>query len=99
MRELTLAAGMAATTLFVVSYLPMLHRAVRTQDLSSYSRPSLVLANVGNVVQSVYVYSLPAGPIWLLHSFYLGASALMLRLHLLHIPPTQTPIHHPRRTP
>jgi hypothetical protein len=30
----------------------------------------------------------------LLHSFYLGASALMLRLHLRHIPPTQTPIHH-----
>jgi uncharacterized protein with PQ loop repeat len=88
MRELALVAGMTATTLFVVSYLPMLHRAMRTRELSSYSRPSLVLANVGNVIQSLYVYSLPAGPIWLLHSFYLGASAFMLRLHLRHIPGT-----------
>ena len=77
-------AGLAATTLFVVSYLPMLHRAWRTRDLESYSRPSLVLANVGNVVQAVYVLSLPVGPIWFLHGLYLGASALMLGLHLRH---------------
>lgn len=86
MKELSLLAGLTSTTLFVVSYLPMLHRAVRTRDLGSYSRPSLVLANVGNVVQAVYVYSLPAGPIWFLHGFYLAASALMLGLHLRHIP-------------
>jgi uncharacterized protein with PQ loop repeat len=86
MSALTLTAGVMSTAVFVVSYLPMLHRAVRTRDLSSYSRPSLVLANVGNVLQSVYVYSLPAGPIWLLHTFYLGASALMLRLHVRHKP-------------
>ena len=46
----------------------------------SYSRPSLVLANVGNLVQAVYV-GLPVGPIWFLHAFYLAASALMLGLH------------------
>jgi len=83
-------AGLAATTLFVVSYLPMLHRAWRTRDLESYSRPSLVLANVGNVAQAVYVYSLPVGPIWFLHGFYLGASALMLGLHLRHSRPLPT---------
>jgi hypothetical protein len=46
-----------------------------------------VLANVGNVIQAIYVYSLPAGPIWFLHGFYLAASALMLGLHLRHIDP------------
>ncbi len=78
-------AGLVATTLFVVSYLPMLHRAWRTRDLDSYSRPSLVLANVGNLIQAIYVYSLPVGPIWFLHAFYLVASAFMLGLHLRHI--------------
>ena len=86
MQTVALLAGMASTTLFVVSYLPMLHKAVRTRDLASYSRSSLVLANVGNVTQAVYVISLPLGPIWFLHSFYLGASALMLGLHLRHRP-------------
>ena len=46
-----------------------------------------MLANVGNVVQAIYVYNLPAGPIWFLHGFYLAASALMLGLHLRHIDP------------
>lgn len=83
-RTLALLAGSASTTLFVVSYLPMLVRAVRTRDLRSYSRSSLVIANVGNVVQAGYVLSLPAGPLWLLHGFYLVASALMLGLHVRH---------------
>ena len=85
MSDFPVLAGLMSTTLFVASYLPMLYRAVTTRDLGSYSRPSLVLANVGNVIQSIYVYSLPAGPIWFLHGFYLGASALMLGLHLRHI--------------
>ena len=84
-------AGSASTTLFVVSYLPMLIRAVRTRDLRSYSRSSLVIANVGNVVQAGYVISLPAGPLWFLHSFYLVASALMLGLHLRHGAPAGQP--------
>ena len=100
MSDFPVLAGLMSTTLFVASYLPMLHRAVTTRDLGSYSRPSLVLANVGNVIQAIYVYSLPAGPIWFLHGFYLGASALMLGLHLRHIgkdadpsvePPTPPP--------
>ena len=84
MSDLALLAGAASTTLFVTSYLPMLLRALRTHDLHSYSRSSLVLANVGNVVQAVYVASLPVGPIWFLHGFYLVTSALMLTLHLRH---------------
>jgi hypothetical protein len=85
-QTMALLAGVTSTTLFVVSYLPMLSRAVRTRDLASYSRPSLVLANVGNVVQAVYVAALPIGPIWFLHGFYLAASGLMLGLHLRHHP-------------
>ena len=85
MDDIALLAGLASTTLFVVSYLPMLYRALKTRDLGSYSRPSLVLANVGNLVQAIYVYSRPVGPIWFLHGFYLCASALMLALHYRHI--------------
>ena len=84
MDEVALLAGLASTALFVVSYLPMLYRALRTRDLRSYSRASLVLANIGNVVQAIYIYSLPVGPIWFLHGFYLAASALMLGLHIRH---------------
>lgn len=80
--RIALAAGSLATLIFVASYVPMISRAFRTRDLSSYSRPSLVLANVGNAVQSVYVFSLPAGPLWFLHGFYLCSSALMLTLYL-----------------
>ena len=74
-------AGTISTTLFVVSYLPMLVKAVRTKDLTSYSLGNLVIANLGNAVHSVYVYSLPLGPIWFLHTFYLAATAAMLVWH------------------
>jgi hypothetical protein len=104
--RLPLLAGLASTALFVVSYLPMLVRALRTRDLRSYSRTSLVLANVGNAVHAVYVYSLPPGPIWYLHGFYLAASALMLGLHLAPqrteaqtYPPHHQHHHQPGRTP
>ena len=36
------------------------------------------MANLGNLFYSVYVFNLPLGPIWVLHSFYLTSSALML---------------------
>ena len=74
-------AGALSTLLFVVSYLPMLVKAVRTKDLTSYSLGQLAIANLGNIVYSVYVFSLPFGPIWFLHSFYLVATAAMLVWH------------------
>nr|WP_235543866.1 hypothetical protein [Phycicoccus sp. Soil803] len=79
---LPLLAGMVSTTIFAGSVLPMLVKAVRSRDLSSYSLGNLALANVGNVVHSVYVFSLPAGPLWVLHSFYLLSTALMLGWYL-----------------
>src|SRR5664279_2906157 len=57
----------------------------------------VVLANVGNLIQAIYVYSLPAGPIWLLHAFYLVASALMLGLHLRHTGRHSAPPRPPSR--
>jgi hypothetical protein len=78
LQHVGLLAGTVATGVFVVSYLPMLLKAARSKDLSSYSGSSLVLANVGNLVQAVYVATLPPGPLWFLHGFYLVVSALML---------------------
>jgi hypothetical protein len=88
LHQLPLLAGAAATTIFVGSYLPMLGKAIRSRDLSSYSRSSLVLANVGNLVQTAYVVTLPLGPIWGLHAFYLVGTALMLLLHVRQPRPT-----------
>jgi uncharacterized protein with PQ loop repeat len=76
--DLAVFAGVLSTGLFAMSYLPMLVKAARTRDLSSYSLGNLAITNVGNAVHSLYVFSLPVGPIWFLHTFYLVASALML---------------------
>ena len=76
--SIAVAAGAASTALFVASTLPMLAKAWHTRDLASYSLGNLLLANLGNAVHSVYVLSLPAGPIWALHGFYAVTSALML---------------------
>lgn len=68
--------------MFLLSTLPMLHKAFRTKDLKSYSLGNIVLANVGNIVHSAYVFNLPLGPIWLLHTFYLLSTGLMLVWYL-----------------
>lgn len=71
-------AGIISTALFAASVLPMLVKAVRTRDLSSYSLGNISTANVGNGVHAIYVFSLPPGPLWALHSFYIATSGLML---------------------
>jgi uncharacterized protein with PQ loop repeat len=81
---LPVIAGTISTAIFALSMFPMLLKAWRTKDLRSYSLDSIVLTNVANVVHSVYVFSLPPGPIWLLHSFYLVTSAVLLGLYLRH---------------
>jgi uncharacterized protein with PQ loop repeat len=80
--EFPILAGIASTMLFALSNLPMVLKAARTRDLRSYSLGNLALINVANGVHSLYVFSLPVGPIWLLHGFYLVASAVMLALFL-----------------
>lgn len=76
--NLPVLAGTLSTVLFAAGMLPMLVKAARTKDLASYSLGNLLLTNVANAVHSVYVFNLPAGPIWALHLAYLLASALML---------------------
>jgi uncharacterized protein with PQ loop repeat len=71
-------AGAISTVIFAMSTLPMLVKAGRTKDLGSYSLGNIVLSNIGNLIHSVYVFSLPAGPVWVLHSFYLISTGLML---------------------
>jgi hypothetical protein len=95
--SVALVAGSVATVVFAASTLPMLGKAARTKDLTSYSRGNLVLANAGNLVYSLYVFHLPPGPIWLLHTFYVATSALMLFWSLRYgRVPTATPLPTPQ---
>ena len=80
--KLAVVAGTVSTLIFVLSTLPMLAKAYRTKDLASYSVGNIALANAGNLVHSAYVFSLPAGPIWALHGFYLVSTGLMLFWYL-----------------
>ena len=75
-------AGTVSTVLFAGANLPMLLKAIRTRDLSSYSLGNLAIGNVANVIHSVYVVSLPIGPIWALHGFYLVSMGAMLALYV-----------------
>ena len=78
--DIPLIAGTVSTVVFAVSNLPMLGKALRTRDVSSYSLPSMVMINAANGVYSLYVFSLPVGPVWALHTFYLVSCAIMLVL-------------------
>lgn len=80
--NLSIFAGTVSTIMFGFSTLPMLTKAVRTKDLHSYSLGNILLANGGNIIHSLYVFSLPPGPIWFLHSFYLVTTGLMLTWYL-----------------
>jgi uncharacterized protein with PQ loop repeat len=83
---LPVVAGAISTVVFALSALPMLAKAARTRDMTSYSLGNILLSNVGNVVHSIYVFHLPAGPVWVLHSFYLVSTALMLIWYLRYAP-------------
>ena len=78
MNSVGLLAGSVSRALFIGSALPMLYKAGRTKDLGSYSFGNIALANLGNAVYAIYVFSMPAGPIWAMHAFYVVSSALML---------------------
>jgi uncharacterized protein with PQ loop repeat len=76
--KLPVIAGTISTTIFALGTLPMLAKAFDSKSLASYSFGNLLLINVGNIIYSVYVFNLPPGPIWVLHSFYILTSAVML---------------------
>ncbi len=83
---LPVLAGAISTAIFTLGALPMLVKAARTKDLSSYSLTNILLLNVGNIIHSIYVFHLPAGPIWILHSSYLLSTGLMLFWYLRYAP-------------
>lgn len=56
----------------------MLLKAFRSKDVHSYSLSHILLNNLGNLIHSFYIFSLPPGPIWVLHAFYLASSLGML---------------------
>ncbi len=80
--SLPVIAGLISTIIFATSTLPMLVKAWRTRDLHSYSFGTISLANAGNLIHSVYVFSLPVGPIWVLHTFHLVTTGLMFAWYL-----------------
>ncbi|MFE3292109.1 hypothetical protein [Rhodococcus sp. NPDC059234] len=75
-------AGALSTAVFAASTMPMILKAIRTRDLSSYSGGNLILSNAGNLLYAVYVLSLPLGPAWALYGFNLSVSVTMLALWL-----------------
>ncbi len=82
MHTFALFAGSAAAAIFMISQLPMLVKARRTKDLTSYSFANIGLANFGNLLYAVYVVQVPVGPVWAIHAFNLTTSGLMLFWYL-----------------
>lgn len=80
--NLPVIAGFISTGLFAVGTLPMLTKAFRTKNLASYSLGNILMSNVGNVIYSIYVFNLPLGPVWFLHSYNLLTTGLMLVWYL-----------------
>ena len=80
--SLSILAGFASSTIFIGSNLPMLFKAFKTKDLSSYSLGHLTLGALGNLIYWLYVISLPFGPVWYLQVFFTLASASMLFCYL-----------------
>jgi uncharacterized protein with PQ loop repeat len=76
--DVPVVAGAAATAVFAAGTLPMLIKAHRTKDVRSYSLGNIALANIGNVLYTLYVLHLPVGPVWALHAFHTISTGLML---------------------
>ena len=77
-----MVAGTISTTIFATSNIPMLAKAMKTRDLKSYSFMYIALSNIGNLIHWIYIYNLPFGPIWFLHSFYTVSSVFMMIWYL-----------------
>jgi hypothetical protein len=80
--SLQVLAGFASSLIFISSNLPMVFKALKTKNLSSYSLLHLTLGTLGNTVYWLYVTSLPVGPVWFLQAFFTTASATMLFCYL-----------------
>jgi len=83
--QVPVLAGTLATLIFASSTVPMLVKARRTRDMASYSPGNIALANLGNLLYTVYVVSLPPGPVWGLHAFHTISTALMMFWYLRYV--------------
>ena len=79
---LPLLAATISTVIFAGSMLPMVVKSGSDQGPELVQPGHIVLSNLGNLIHSVYVFHLPAGPVWVLHTFYLVTTALMLVWYL-----------------
>jgi hypothetical protein len=75
-------AGFASTAIFASSKVPMLTKAIKTRDLHSYSLSHIGLSASGNLINWLYVISLPLGPIWLLQGLFTFADLVMLGCYI-----------------
>jgi uncharacterized protein with PQ loop repeat len=75
-------AGIISTGLFTLGTLPMLTKVFRTKNLASYSLANILMSNIGNIIYSIYVFQLPLGPVWFLHTYNLLSTGLMLVWYL-----------------
>ncbi len=76
-------AGFASTAIFASSKVPMLTKAIKTRDLHSYSLSHIGLSVSGNLINWLYVISLPLGPIWLLQGLFTFADLVMLGCYIV----------------
>lgn len=90
--DVPVVAGVLSTCVFVLATMPMLVKAARTKDLSSYSVGNLLMSNAGNVLYSFYVFSLPVGPAWALHAFNVFIGLTMLIWWLRYRKPRNTAV-------
>ena len=97
--DIATAAGTVATAVFASSTAPMVWRAARSRDMTSYSRPSLALTNVANAIHTVYVLSLPLGPVYVLHSVHVVVAFFMLCWHVRHVRTTPKDVRESGRRP
>ena len=67
--NVAVVCGSISTLIFVVGTLPMLVKAARTRICRRTASAHLAMMNLGNALNSVYVLSLPPGPVWALHGF------------------------------
>jgi len=77
---LQILVGYFCTSVFMLSRVPMLGKAIRTRDLQSYSLAHLAMSACANLLFWIYVVGLPIGPVWILQIFFTVTDVTMLTL-------------------
>jgi len=76
--DIQILAGSLSSLIFISGTSSMLWKGWKTRDMASYSVSGLALNTFGNLMNWLYVLSLPVGPIYLLHGFHTIATGFML---------------------